>query len=96
MRRREFITLLGGGRVAPWGARSGLTARQVAVLIRYSEADLEAKELFWEFNEGFSELGWMRGATCTWSFRWTPGRTDLMRTFANELVGLQPHAILAR
>jgi putative ABC transport system substrate-binding protein len=98
MRRREFITLLGGATAAwPLAARAQQPdrVRRVAVLMGYSEADLEAKELLWEFKEGLSELGWIEGRNLLMVVRWAPGRTDLMRTFAKELVGLQPDVILA-
>jgi putative ABC transport system substrate-binding protein len=99
MRRREFITLLGGG-TAAWPLAAGAQqpdhrVRRVAVLMGYSEADLEAKELLREFKEGLSELGWIEGRNLLMVVRWAPGRTDLMRTFAKELVGLQPDVILA-
>jgi putative tryptophan/tyrosine transport system substrate-binding protein len=98
MRRREFITLLGGATAAwPLAARAQQPdrVRRVAVLMGYSEADLEAKELLWEFKEGLSELGWIEGRNLLMVVRWAPGRTDLMRTFAKELVGLRPDVILA-
>jgi putative tryptophan/tyrosine transport system substrate-binding protein len=98
MRRREFITLLGGATAAwPLAARAQQPdrVRRVAVLMGYSEADLEAKELLWEFKKGLSELGWIEGRNLLMIVRWAPGRTDLMRTFAKELVGLQPDVILA-
>jgi putative ABC transport system substrate-binding protein len=98
MRRREFITLLGGATAAwPLAARGQQPdrVRRVAVLMGYSETDLEAKELLWEFKQGLSELGWIEGRNLLMVVRWAPGRTDLMRTFAKELVGLQPDVILA-
>jgi putative ABC transport system substrate-binding protein len=98
MRRREFITLLGGATAAwPLAARAQQPdrVRRVAVLMGYSETDLEAKELLWEFKQGLSELGWIEGRNLLMVVRWAPGRTDLMRTFAKELVGLQPDVILA-
>ena len=64
MRRREFITLLGGTATAwPLAARALQSdrVRRVAVLMGYSEADPEAKALLAEFTEGLSELGWIEG-----------------------------------
>ena len=71
MRRREFITLLGGATAAwPLAARAQQPdrVRRVAVLMGYSEADLEAKELLWEFKQGLSELGWIEGRNLRWTF----------------------------
>ena|SRR5258708_6513156 len=59
------------------------------------EADPEAKALLAEFTQGLSELGWIGGRNLQMDVRWAPGRTDLMHTFARELVDLQPDVILA-
>jgi putative ABC transport system substrate-binding protein len=98
MKRREFITLLGGAAVAwPLAARAQQTdqVRRVGVLMGYGEADPEAKALLSEFTQALSELGWIEGRNLRTDVRWAPGRTDLMHTFAKELVNLQPDVILA-
>ena len=98
MKRREFITLLGGAAVAwPLAARAQRTdqVRWVGVLMGYGEADPEAKALLSEFTQALSELGWIEGRNLRTDVRWAPGRTDLMHTFAKELVNLQPDVILA-
>ena len=98
MKRREFITLLGGAAVAwPLAARAQQTdrVRRVGVLMGYGEADPEAKAWLSEFTQGLSELGWTDGRNLRMDVRWAPGRTDLMHTFAKELVDFQPDAILA-
>jgi putative ABC transport system substrate-binding protein len=61
----------------------------------YSETDPEAKALLSEFTQGLSELGWIEGRNLRMDVRWAPGRTDVMHTFAKELVDLQPDVILA-
>jgi putative ABC transport system substrate-binding protein len=96
MKRREFITLLGGAAVAwPLAALAQQTdkVRRVGVLMGYDEADPEAKALLSEFTQGLSELGWTDGRNLRVDVRWAPGRTDLMHTFAKELVNLQPDVI---
>jgi hypothetical protein len=98
MRRRDFITILGGAAFAgPLAARAQQTdrKRRVGVLMGYGEADPEAKALLAEFTQGLSELGWIGGRNLQMDVRWAPGRTDLMHTFARELVDLQPDVILA-
>jgi putative ABC transport system substrate-binding protein len=69
--------------------------RRIGVLMGYGEADPEAKALLSEFTQGLSELGWTDGRNLRMDVRWAPGRTDLMHTFAKELVNLQPDVILA-
>ena len=98
MRRREFVTLLGGVTVAwPLTARAQQTdrMRRVGVLMGYGEADPEAKAMLAGFTHGLSALGWNEGRNLRMDVRWAPGRTDLMRTFAKELVALQPDVILS-
>jgi len=98
MKRREFITLLGSAAVAlPLAALAQQTdkVRRVGILMGYDEADPEAKASLSEFTQGLSELGWTDGRNLRVDVRWAPGRTDLMHTFAKELVNLQPDVILA-
>ena len=61
----------------------------------YAEGDTEAKALLLEFAQALSEFGWIEGRNLGVEIRWAPGRIDLMRTFAKELVSLQPDVILA-
>ena len=98
MRRRELMALMGGAAaawpLAAW-AQQADPARRVGVLMGYAEADPEAKVLLAEFTQALSEFGWIEGRNLLMVVRWAPGRTDLMHTFAKELVGLQPDVILA-
>ena len=97
MRRRDFITFLGGATLTgPFavGAQQNRT-RRVGVLMGYGEADPEAKALLAEFTQGLSELGWIEGRNLRMDVRWAPGRTDVMHTFAKELVDLRPDVILS-
>ena len=99
MRRREFITLLGGGALAwPFAARAEQAdrTRRVGVLMGYAETDPQAKALLAEFILAVSEFGWIEGRNLRMDVRWAPGKTDLMRTFAKELVSLQPDVIVTQ
>jgi putative tryptophan/tyrosine transport system substrate-binding protein len=97
MRRRDFITLIGGAAIAwplvAWAQQADRT-RRVGVLMGYAETDPEAKALLAEFTRAVSELGWIEGRNLRMDVRWAPGNTDLMRKFAKELVSLQPDVIL--
>ena len=98
MRRREFISLLAGSAAArPFTTRAQQTdrIRKVGVLMGYGEADPEAKALLAEFTQGLSRLGWIEGSNLRMDVRWAPGRTDLMHTFARDLVALQPDVVLS-
>ena len=60
----------------------------------YAEGDAEAKALLLEFTRALSYFGWIEGRNLRIDIRWAPGRIDLMRTGAKELVSLQPNVIL--
>jgi putative ABC transport system substrate-binding protein len=106
MRRRDFITVLGGAAfTGPFAVSAQQTdrmrrvgvlmVRRVGVLMGYAEADPEAKALLAEFTQALSALGWTEGRNLRMDVRWAPGRTDIMHTFAKELVDLHPDVILA-
>jgi putative ABC transport system substrate-binding protein len=98
MGRREFVALLGGAAaVWPLAARAQQASgmRRVGVLMGYAENDPEAKVFFAGFTQRLAELGWVEGRNLRMDVRWAPGSVDRMRTFARELVELQPDVILA-
>ena len=99
MRRREFITLLGGTAAAwPLAARAQPTGpvRLVGVLIDYPENDPLSRSLVAVFRDEIAKLGWKEGGNLRIEVRWSAGRADKVRTFAKELVDLRPDAILGR
>ena len=97
MRRREFLSVLGAAAASPIMARAQQTdrVRRLGILMGYAEGDTEAKALLLEFAKALSAFGWIEGRNLRVEIRWAPGRIDLMRTFAKELVSLQPDVILA-
>jgi putative ABC transport system substrate-binding protein len=98
MKRRDFITLLGGAAAAwPFSARAQQASgtRRLGVLMGYAESDPEAKGFFAGFTQRLAELGWIDGRNLRMDVRWAPGSIDRMRTFAKELVELRPDVILA-
>jgi putative tryptophan/tyrosine transport system substrate-binding protein len=98
MRRREFITLLGGTAAAwPLAARAQQSDRKkrVAVMMAYTESDPEGQLLLRTFAEALEEIGWKANRNLSSEYRWAGGDIDLMRMFAKELVRLQPDVILA-
>jgi putative tryptophan/tyrosine transport system substrate-binding protein len=98
LKRRQFITLLGGTAVAwPVAARAQEheRMRRIGVLMAFDENDPEPKGLLSNVTQGLAELGWIDGRTVRMEVRWAAGSVDRMRTFAKELVQLQPDVILA-
>ena len=97
MRRREFIALLGGAVVWPLVARAQQTnqVRRIGVLMGYGSTDPEGQALLAEFTRHLAELGWTEGRNVRIEVRWGGSNVDLLHTFAKELIGLQPDALLA-
>jgi putative ABC transport system substrate-binding protein len=96
MRRRQLLGILGGAAVWPVAskAQQASPARRLGVLMGYAEGDPLAKVLLTDFTQALSEFGWIKGRNLRMDVRWAPGNTDLMHTFARELVSLQPDVIL--
>ncbi len=97
MRRRDFFTLFGAAVASPLAvhAQQEEPSRRLGVLMGYAESDPEANALLREFTQSLSELGWTVGRNVRMDVRWAPGDVGLMRTFAKELVDLQPDVIVA-
>ena len=98
MRRREFITLLGGAAAGwPLAARGQQPEpmRRIGVLMNLSEDDPEAHRLVATFKEGLAQLGWSDGRNLHIDYRWTAGDLERIRKAAAELVALTPDVILA-
>ena len=97
MRRREFITLLGGATAAwPLAARAqqGERMRRVGVLVAHAESDPEGQAFVAAFREGLQKLGWTEGRNIQIDTRWA-AEVELMQGFAKELIALRPDLILA-
>jgi putative ABC transport system substrate-binding protein len=99
MRRREFITLVGGAAFAwPLIARAQQPGpvRRIGVLVGYAESDSEGQALVAAFRDGLQKLGWTEGRNTRIDTRWvTPADAESMQRFAKELVALQPDLILS-
>ena len=97
MKRREFITLLGGAAAAwPLAARAQQPdrVRRIGVLSGLAD-DIEGRFRVTTFQQGLRELGWTEGHNVRIELRWAAGDVDRMRTYAAELVATKPDAILA-
>src|SRR6516225_4356596 len=98
MKRRAFITLLGGGAAAAWPlavrAQQPERMRRIGVLLNLSENDVEAQRLIKAFRDGLARLGWADGRNLRIDYRWAGGDISRIRTFAKELVELSPDIIV--
>jgi putative ABC transport system substrate-binding protein len=98
MKRRQFITVLGGAAAAwPLAARAQQPerVRRVGVLMPLAENDPDAQANVAAFREALQKLGWTDGRNLRIDYRWGPGNPATMRKYATELVALEPDVILA-
>src|SRR5262245_61620454 len=75
MRRREFITLLGGAAAWPLAARSKQAERmrRIGVLMGYPEGDVQAQANVTALLQGLQSLGWLEGRNIQIDYRWAGG-----------------------
>ena len=98
MRRREFISLLGGAAAAwPFAARAqqGERMRRIGVLMPLAEDDPEGQSRLRAFVQGLQQLGWTDGRNLRIDIRWGAGDAERIRRYAAELAALAPDVILA-
>ena len=97
MRRREFITLLGGA-AAAWPvavrAQQGERMRRIGVLMN-TTANTEQQQSLVAFQQALQQLGWTEGRNVQMDIRWAGGDAREIRRHAGELVALAPDVIVA-
>ena len=98
MRRREFITLLGGA-AATWPlaarAQQPERMRRVGVLMPAAADDPQFQTCVGAFLQALAQLGWSIGRNVRIDTRWATANADDIRSHAAELVALAPDVILA-
>src|SRR5262245_22840049 len=98
MRRREFITLLGGA-AASWPiagrAQQREKMRRIGALMPYAANDPQVQIRNAAFLQGLQQLGWTVGQNVQIDYRWSGGNMDDTRRYAAELVALAPDLIFA-
>jgi putative tryptophan/tyrosine transport system substrate-binding protein len=92
MRRREFISLLGGAMMLPLGAEAQERIRRIGVLMPYAKDDTEAQARVAAFIDELQQLGWINGRNVKIEYRFDTG--DLKKAAA-ELLTSSPEVILA-
>jgi putative ABC transport system substrate-binding protein len=98
MRRREFITLIGGAAAGwPLAARAQQAARirRIGVLMLYPENDPQGQLRATAFRQGLEKLGWSVGRNVQIDFQWGLGDPDWIRSAAAQLLRLAPDLILS-
>jgi putative ABC transport system substrate-binding protein len=97
MRRRDFITLLGGAAAWPLAVRGQQRERirRIGVLMGVAADDPEGVRRALAFAQGLQELGWSEGRNVRIDIRWPAGDAERYRKYATELVALAPDVVLA-
>jgi putative ABC transport system substrate-binding protein len=98
MKRREFITGLGGAAASlPFAARAQQPnrMRRIGVLQSVGANDPEGPIRMAGFLQGLQQLGWANGRNLQIDIRWASGDADLYRKYAAELIALSPDVLLA-
>jgi putative ABC transport system substrate-binding protein len=96
MKRREFITLLGGA-AAAWPVAASAQqdrVRRIGVLINVAENDPEIQASLVAFRQELERLGWSEARNVRFDTRFTLGNLDQAQVLAKELVALQPDVIV--
>ena len=98
MKRREFVTLLGGAAAAwPMAVRAQQAdrMRRIGVLMSQAANDTEGQARVASFLQGLQELGWSVGRNAQIDTRWSAGSAEDVRKYAAELVALASDVILS-
>ena len=98
MRRREFITLLGGA-VGAWPlaarAQQGERVRRIGVLLPVTSDDAQYQAWFGAFLQALGQSGWTIGRNVQVDTRWATANADSVRRHATELAALAPDVIVS-
>jgi putative ABC transport system substrate-binding protein len=97
LRRREFITLLGGGAAAAWplAARAQQGVRLIGILMNLAADDPEGQARVAAFLQGLQEAGWVVGRNARIDIRWGIGDAERARKNVPESLALAPDVIFA-
>jgi putative ABC transport system substrate-binding protein len=94
IRRREFITLLGGAAAWPLAARAQQAGRLPTIGFLGMNPPVAQSQWTAAFVQRLRELGWIEGRTAVVEYRWAEGRTERAAEFVTEFVQLKVDVIV--
>ena len=97
MKRRDFVTLLGGAAAWPLAARAQQVerVRRIAALISYTEDNAEVQRWVAAFHDGLQKLGWVEGRNLQIDQRWGGTDMNMLQRLAKEIVATKPDLIFS-
>lgn len=95
MKRREFISLIGGAAATwPLGARAQqAAARRIGILMPYPKGEAVFQAAIQIFKQELGRLGWFEGSNVQFDERWSTNNMDVVRADATALIALSPDVI---
>jgi putative ABC transport system substrate-binding protein len=95
IRRREFITLIGGAAAWPLAVRAQQRVRRIGVVMAYAESDPNGQMQVAAFREHLQKLGWLEGSNVRIDLRFGAGDPLRIRELARELLSLGPDLMVS-
>jgi putative ABC transport system substrate-binding protein len=97
MRRREFITLLGGAAAAPFAAtaQQPATLRRIGLLMSIAASEPEASSRLKAFRAGLAAYNWIEGQNIQIDYKFADGAPERVKSAAAELLEQKPDLIVA-
>jgi hypothetical protein len=98
VKRRAFITLLGGAAAWPLAAHAqqGERVRRIGVLTPFPADDAEGHARLTAFAQALQQSGWTVGQNVHIDYRWGPGNAETMRRYATEMPGMPATSCCSR
>ena len=98
MKRREFITLLGGATVWPLAAFAQQTdrVRRVGILLSVAPSDAEFQRRIATMKQALQEFGWVEGRTIDFATRYAEGKPERLTALASELIQAKVDVIVTQ
>jgi putative tryptophan/tyrosine transport system substrate-binding protein len=94
MRRRDFITFIGGAAATPFGAHAQLPAKPVIGFLHLTSLE-ETKENLAAFHQGLGDMGYVEGRNVEIEYRWGQGHNDRLPSLVADLVQRRVTVIVA-